>query len=238
MGYFNNFNTLDYDLNGDGVIDVIVDLTSMVKLSDTLINNTQLYEYVTVLEGERPDQLSQRLYGTTQYYWTFMLININIKNMWDNWPKGANQLKEYVEHKYEGMCAITMDDISSKDFIVGEDILGQVSGAVGVLKEIHINKKYIVFDMKAGNFLSSESVIGSESSENFLATLIKSHAYAPYIYLDSSTGTPTNPRTTGTYLFSFFDLETMMNLNNSKLKIIKSDHIAEIAKEFKKEIGS
>ena len=56
MGYFSNFKQLSYDLNGDGVQDKIVNLTSLVVASPKLLDKSTFYNFVEVRDGERPDQ--------------------------------------------------------------------------------------------------------------------------------------------------------------------------------------
>ena len=76
-----------------------------------------------LLDGERPDHLSQRLYGTPIYHWTFLLLNPQIKNIWDDWPMAFNQLIEYCTNKYQYLAADTDVSLNNK-FIIGETVQG------------------------------------------------------------------------------------------------------------------
>ena len=101
MGYFSKFQNIAYDIDASGIKQSVVKLTSSVKLSDSLINNASLINNVAIRDGERIEQLSHRLYGSTEYYWTFILLNPQIKNLWNDWPKSNVQLKEYCDKKYD-----------------------------------------------------------------------------------------------------------------------------------------
>lgn len=125
MGYFSKFNKVVYDTDcfGTGTVQVLTDLTSSVIISDALVDNTSFYNHIVVNDGERIDQLSQRLYGTPDYYWTFILINKNIKNVWQDWPKSTNQIIEYCQSKHSGFSGIVRDgSLNSTIFTIGEEV--------------------------------------------------------------------------------------------------------------------
>ena len=63
----------------------------------SLLTAEVFYETITVQDGERPDILSKRLYNDERYHWTFLLLNPQIKNIWDDWPMSSAQLLDYVQ---------------------------------------------------------------------------------------------------------------------------------------------
>ena len=73
--YFKNINNVGIDIDGSGNIDRLKNLTAKAKIDDSLVDNAAYYQTVEVIDGERPDQLSQRLYGDDIYHWTFLLLN-------------------------------------------------------------------------------------------------------------------------------------------------------------------
>ena len=60
--YFSSINTVAIDVDGSGNLDALKNLTARAKISDELLNNSGFYETVTIVDGERPDILSKRLY--------------------------------------------------------------------------------------------------------------------------------------------------------------------------------
>jgi hypothetical protein len=247
MAYFTNFKTIEYDINGDGIFDDITNLSAIAKISDNLIGNATFYDLVNINDGERPEQLSYRLYGSTNYYWTFLMINKNINNIWNDWPKSSSQLKEYCEHKYEYIAAITKDNmyytnsvtgITSAKFEIGAMVTAS-SGAIGIIKEIHRNNKYLVIEVTSGEFNPAGETIytPTNADDSINCTSIVSNAYAPKFYLDISTGVPTAPRSTGTYAYTNYQFENMLNDKNMSIKVIKPDLISDIISEFNIEIS-
>ena len=182
--YFRSINNVAIDIDGSGNLDVLKNLTARAKVSDALLNNAGFYQTIEVVDGERPDHLSTRLYDTDQYHWTFLLLNPQIKNIWDDWPMGASQLIEYCTNKYRHLAADTDTDLNNK-FLLGETVTGSVSGATGIVKEVHVNMGYVVIEKTAGTFTETgETIQGLTSTDSAVANFIKSQAYAPHHHVD------------------------------------------------------
>ena len=105
--YFSAIRNVSIDVDGSGNLDLLKNLSAKAVFSDELLSNAGYYQTVEVIDGERPDLLSQRLYGSPSYHWTFLLLNPQIKNIWDDWPMGSSQLIEYCTNKYRHLAADT-----------------------------------------------------------------------------------------------------------------------------------
>jgi hypothetical protein len=230
--YFKNIKNVIVDVDGSGNFDLLKNLTAKAKVSDELINNAGFYQTVEVIDGERPDHLSQRLYGTDQYHWTFLLLNPQIKNIWDDWPMKYSQLVEYCIEKYQYLAADTDITLNNK-FILGETVQGQVSGALGKIKEIHVNMGYVVIEKTSGTFtITGETIYGLDSQDSIACNFIKSQAYAPHHHTDDSTGKWVPRSVAGTTGYSYIDYESAVTEQNRNVKVIKPEHIRSIAYQF------
>jgi hypothetical protein len=230
--YFNSMSTVAIDVDGSGNIDLLKNLTARAKVSDALLNNAGYYETVEIQDGERPDHLSQRLYGNDQYHWTFLLLNPQIKNVWDDWPMKQAQLVEYCTQKYQYLAADTVDDLNNK-FILGETVTGSISNATGKIKEIHVNAGYLVIEKTTGTFsVNGETLNGLNSQDNVACNFIKSQAYAPHHHTDASTGEWVMRRPAGTLPYTYIDYESAVTEQNRNIKVIKPAHIVAIANQF------
>ena len=235
--YFNNIRTVLIDVDGSGNNDLIKNLTAKAKFSDELINNAGYYETEEIIDGERPDHLSQRLYGTPDYHWTFLLLNPQIKNIWDDWPMSSSQLIEYCTNKYQYLAADTDESLVNK-FIVGETVTGSVSSATGIVKEIHVNLGYVTIEKTSGTFVETgETIQGGNSSDSIACNFIKSQAYAPHHHVDSS-GNWVKRAASGTTAYSYIDYESAVTEQNRDIKVIKPIHIQNVAKQFAKEMSA
>ena len=230
--YFANIRDVAIDVYGSGNIDLLKNLTSKAKVSDSLINNAGFYQTVTVIDGERPDHLSQRLYNTSEFHWTFLLLNPQIKNIWDDWPMSSAQLIEYCTNKYQYLAGDTDDSLVDK-FILGETVTGGVSGATGTIKEIHVNLGYVTIEKLTGTFtVTGETIQGLTSTDSVNCNFIKSQAYAPHHHVSDSTGDWTKRAVSGTTAYSYIDYESAVTEQNRQLKIIKPEHIRDVAYQF------
>ena len=228
--YFSNINNVAIDVDGSGNIDVLKNLTARAKVSDELLNSGGFYQTTTIIDGERPDILSKRLYNTEIYHWTFLLLNPQIKNICDDWPMGSAQLIEYCTNKYQYLAADTDDDLNNK-FILGETVQGSVSGALGKIKEIHVNLGYVTIDLTSGTFSETgETINGINSQDSVTCNFIKSQAYAPHHHRNTS-GVRVR-RSSTTVPYTLIDYETAITDQNRQIKAIKPEHINTVANAF------
>jgi hypothetical protein len=236
--YFKNIQDIAIDIDGSGNLDRLKNLTSKAKVADSLINNAGFYETVEVIDGERPDHLSQRLYGSSQYHWTFLLLNPQIKNIWDDWPMKYSQLVEYCIQKYQYLAADTDITLNNK-FTLGETVTGSISGAIGIIKEIHVNMGYLVIEKTTGTFtITGETINGVNSQDSIACNFIKSQAYAPHHHTDDSTGDWVPRRLAGTTAFTYIDYESAVTEQNRNLKVIKPHNIRDVARKFIRAMGA
>ncbi len=230
--YFKNIASVPIDIDASGNLDLMKNLTARAKLSDELINNIGYYETVEIVDGERPDHLSQRLYGSDEFHWTFLLLNPQIKNIWDDWPMSSGQLIDYCVNKYQYLAADTNESLVDK-FILGETVTGSVSSATGIVKEIHVNMGYLVIEKTSGTFIEAgETLQGGNSSDSIACEFIKSQAYAPHHHVDDSSGEWVKRRNAGTTAYTYIDYESAVTEQNRQLKVIKPEHMTAVSTQF------
>ncbi len=228
--YFSSIESVLVDVDGSGNLDAIKNLTSRAKVSEALLSSSVYYQTVTVADGERPDILSKRLYNDERYHWTFLLLNPQIKNIWDDWPMSSSQLIDYCTNKYQYLAADTDDDLNNK-FILGETVQGGVSGALGTVKEIHVNLGYITIEKTSGTFsVTGETINGLNSQDSAACNFVKSQAYAPHHHRNTS-GVRVN-RSNVTVPYTMIDYESAVTEQNRQVKVIKAEHINTISAAF------
>jgi len=79
----------------------VVDLNVSAQITDYLkaFRGSSGVRQFIVKDGERPDSISNRLYGTTKYDYLLLLLN-NIESIYDDWPRNSVELNKFVEKKY------------------------------------------------------------------------------------------------------------------------------------------
>jgi hypothetical protein len=100
--FFKKFPYTTYSINGSNQI--IKDFFRYVDINDINLDLIIDHNYYIIQNGDRPDNVSQYLYGTPFYDWTFFIINDHLKEGYNYWPKSYNQLQEWLEKEYSKFC--------------------------------------------------------------------------------------------------------------------------------------
>jgi len=155
--FFSQFPSLQYDFNRTGTVERMINIFRSVR-PETLqeLDNITVYKDYEVYDGMRPDALSQKLYGTPDFYWTFFIINDFLHDGLQVWPLSENSLRKYIEKNYSGKALCFKPDVvedadgipqGTKNSIagileLGELIYGGTSGALGriVRKDADLNQ--------------------------------------------------------------------------------------------------
>jgi len=248
MSYFNNFTPIEYDFDGNGTNKTIKNLAQYSTIISKNLDNVTFYSYYNILDGERPDTVSQKLYGTAAYYWSFFIVNDQLQNYWNDWPKASEPLRNYVEKRFIGLAAIFESDITAfGKFVVGGTVSGSLSNATGKIKAIFPTLCYIQIEQdktSPANFRTAgESITLTASNSTLTAdiarvgntiacTSIVKAAYGPDHHIDDGTLERTRKRTAGTSPVTHFEQENNTNITRSRIKVIKPEFIGEVVEAF------
>ena len=97
MFYF--FPKIYYKINSYDYLRVTdISITTKLRSFLNLYRQTNLRPYV-VRDGETPDLVSYRVYGSPKYDYIVLMSN-DIRNYYDEWPMSYTVLNEYIEQKY------------------------------------------------------------------------------------------------------------------------------------------
>jgi len=70
------------------------------KLSDSVLDTATYFKKYVIDDSERPDIVSQKVYGRSDYDWVIMMCN-NIMNPYFDWPMSSSVLMDYINTKYD-----------------------------------------------------------------------------------------------------------------------------------------
>jgi hypothetical protein len=100
MSYFQNFPKLYYQFNiGDrSELKVITDLAFNTRFRPDILDNIEIFSELFISEGDTPELISEKLYGTPLYHWTIMLANDKLSI--EDFPITQLQVEEYTYKKY------------------------------------------------------------------------------------------------------------------------------------------
>lgn len=94
MNLFGYFGTIDY--GGTETVDLFHSFDRFYK---NIESKYTLKEY-TITNSPRPELLSYKLYGTTEYYWVLLMVN-EIYDPFYDWILSDEAVHEYSNQKYQ-----------------------------------------------------------------------------------------------------------------------------------------
>ena len=93
MKYFENFPTINYEGYN------VKDITRRNSFTSIFAYNPSLYLPFTVKEGERPEDIANYYYGSTDYTWLVYMAN-NIIDPYLQLPMAEADFNNYLIEKY------------------------------------------------------------------------------------------------------------------------------------------
>lgn len=82
-------------------LQTIVDFFRRVHVAENYTKNVSVLVPYTVEDGESPEQVSYKFYGSPFYHWVILMVN-NITNPYEQWPISQTELLEKISFKYPG----------------------------------------------------------------------------------------------------------------------------------------
>lgn len=141
MSYFNNVRFVDYKFGNSDISTLHQDLGAYVDLIDQVRDNSSFYKKYTIIDGDRPDTLSYKLYGSSKYYWTFFLMNEKLRER--GWPLTNQELLALVQNERRNTVLTTNDDLTGR-FNIGSTITGVSSSQTGVIVDRRLDLGQII----------------------------------------------------------------------------------------------
>ena len=237
--FFTNYPRTLYQFGSEQSATAIQNISVYVDIIDQIKDNINFYETTEIQDGERPDTLSQELYGTVRYYWTFYLLNDNIRER--GWPLTVQQIRTRAINDYPNVVLTTRDgNILIDHFQVGDTIIGQSSGATGVVLKRNLDLGQIFVKVINGLTFIGNEVIRDNSNPEFpqSAQLVSAvNEYDAIHHYEDGNGiwTDIDPFSAPSVLLTpvtYLDRYQSANDELRKIKIIKRSAINQVAKAY------
>ena len=201
MPYFKQFPKVEYDFERNGIVQNMVDIFRHVKPLQNFVDNFSGYRFYNIINGERPDIVSTRLYGNQDFYWTFFVINEYLHDGYRSWPVSQEALLKFMEVEYNGFAIETNPSTIDRTsdgliespvnshrnslagrFQIGETITGGTTGATGTLTRKITDLSQVIVQNTTGIFQAPELIIGGTSNDSVSSFRVYRYADAPYFY--------------------------------------------------------
>jgi hypothetical protein len=206
--YFNYFPKVPYFLDeNNNSLEVITNLTTKFKFDNTFKENSVVYYDYIVKDGETPEIIADKIYGSSEKHWIILLLNDIIHPQID-WPIEQNSLIKLIDNKYESRA----------------DVANNQTGLQW--SQINVKEYYLTEEIK--NL--------SDNSTTISINQITPAVYANTIntvenYTLSNNVTVTVSKTKSTK--SYYDYEIENNESKRSIKLLKNEFVPTIEEEFK-----
>ena len=241
MLYFNEFQNVSYKFGDEIDQTVFQNISIFADVIDGVKNDITFLNSFTIQEGFRPDQVSQILYGTPIHYWTFYLLNDDIREQ--GWPLIRHEFEEYMKTAFPNTTLTTRDSDLVTKFKVGQTVTGNTSGANGKVLKRNIDLGQIIIE-GVQNFTEAGEIISSTNSAGTAESMVIVSSSREYLsashYVDGSNTITDIDFTVGPGALltekTHEDVYFAVNENLRQIAVIRPELISSLSSSFKKAI--
>lgn len=80
-------------------LELVTDITSNVRFMKDILSSVTLYDEYDIKDGESPEIISEKFYGSPEYHWVIMLANERYDYITD-FPLSTHSLEEHITNTY------------------------------------------------------------------------------------------------------------------------------------------
>jgi len=243
--FFRNFPLINYNFGTETTGALFQDISAYIKVIDDIKDDIAFYTTVHIQDYDRPDNFSFKLYGTTEFYWTFYYLNDDIRE--SGWPLPQQDLLPKAKLDYPHRSVITTADIS-KTFLPGHTVTGALSGSTGTVIKRYLDLGQIIID-SPNNFNAGENITPSINGVAQTADIVVvtsdveqynsvhhyedgSKEYVDIGLVPSGNGAADYPSASGKTPITYFDRILAKNDSLREIKCLKPDVAVQVKSEF------
>lgn len=121
--YFKNLPKFEYSFPGVSGVE-LQDIFRRVVFTENTLKDKRNFEDYLIVQGEKPDDVSQKFYGTPDYWWLVLLCN-NIIDTENEWPKAVSEIDNLFSNFLTGNSYYLMENLDAKegDILVKRDTI-------------------------------------------------------------------------------------------------------------------
>ena len=216
--YFNFFPTTAYTNSDDSTAyDTVTNIISRFAFEDSLKQNSSLFYPYTIQDGDTPEMIASKYYGSPEKHWIVLLFNNIIDPQYD-WPLDERTLIKYINDKYAHEGAIHSPYQTGIQW-------AQDSGNV---------KAYYKTITRLSSKPTNNQIVEKIQIDGATHTNLPTSTNT-YTLQDGSKITQTISKSFQTY----YDYEVELNDNKRKIRLLRSQYVTEagLMNEFKRVIS-
>lgn len=256
--YFEKFPKILYDFQNGSNIEykVVTDITRNVRVLKEILSNITLYDEYDIRDGETPEIIADKFYGSPQYHWIVMLTNDRYDYV-NDFPLPIFELEKHIEDIYgfttlefnaadNAIVALTTNTIfRPHTFNTGDRIIYSNEGNTSIGGLVN-GRTYYAIKMTDSQFKVASSrenafalqEINLTSLGSGVNTFKLNNQYNVHHYEDSNGNivpqvyTNVYGITEPTYPVSNYEYEDRLNESKRRIKIISPQVLAKVLQTF------
>lgn len=247
MKYLENFPRVNYKFGSLVTTVNYPNLSAYVDIIDSLKDDLSFYTKITIRSGERPDNLSDRLYQNSTYGWTFFLLNDHLRN--SGWYLTETELDELLIEHYPGYCINTISQhvssgktilCLSEKFNIGSNAQSS-GGAQGTVYMKNVSQGQLFVKNVTGIYRPGE-IITNALNESITVHSASEAYNATWSYEDEEgNNVDVNPLTlvqpANTSKITYKDYYSRINDSLSEIKVFRPEVISSIVSRYKEALN-
>ena len=241
--YFRDFPITSYFFGDETVSNQFQNIAVYADIIDQMKDISSSYVDYYILPEERPDQLSYKLYGDEQFYWTFFLMNDKLREQ--GWPLSNSKLYDWAVKNYNERVITTKDVLTDK-FAIGKTIQGNTSSASGTIIKRDLDLGQVWVEASTTAFEAGEVVVDTaDGSKSITVLSTENRINAAHHYektaaavqgdhhdIDPAANRPSTEAVEKTWM----DRLIKQNDNLKSIIVLKENNILNIVNSFKETV--
>ena len=234
--YFSKYPAIDYFFGDEGLSNKVENIAIFSDVIAQIRDATTSYQDYYILPDERPDQVSYKIYGTTDFHWTFYLMNNHLRER--GWPLSNKKLYQYAVDNYTERVIDTQTVLTDK-YAIGNEVESLTNFSTGnvVHRNLDLGQIWITGgnekDFTNGEVVRTTTTIVDEiliiraTSKRLNAIHHYENSDGEYVDID-----PTAPRPAIFTEKTWLDELTRQNDELKQIKVIRPGIIGEVVRSF------
>lgn len=240
MAYFYNFPNVTYKFGNEESETAFQDISAYVDIIDQIKDDVNFYQFYNVLDGDRPDTVSFKLYGSPHYHWTFYLLNDTLKDQ--GWPLSNLKIEEMAQKHFPN-TTLTTTGVLTGLFLPGQTVSGSSSGATGTIIKRRLELGQIIVEgahsFTSGEVITStvndtvQSVTLTAASREYNAAHHYENSSGQYVDIDPAVGNAASLAE-----ITHLDRHIASNDTLRSIKVIKPRSLGDVVNAFNQALRS
>ena len=202
-------------------------------IKDTMENISSYYIY-DIKDGERPEILADKVYGTSEAHWIILMANDKHDGAYD-WPLNYNDFNNYIANKYRARAG--------GGSLTDNQVIAWSQNSVAGANSIHHYEKVVdTTDVNSRTTTTFRYVVDYDKQTTVAPTDVPYDYYTGLSDAGAFSTYSVNGKTVREKIYrnkvSIYDYEFQVNEDKRQIKIIKPEYYTQIVDELRNLTGT